>query len=83
MLFRILTEHKNVKRIKAMLTGLGLDFTMYRARGSWQGQEEHSLAIELDNIPRHRAENAAKAIKSMNNQEAVLLQEIPVVSKLL
>jgi hypothetical protein len=81
--FRILTEDKNVRRVKAMLTGLGLDFTLYRARGSWQGKEENSLAIELDNIPRYRAEDAARAIKSMNNQEAVLLQEIPVVSKLL
>jgi hypothetical protein len=81
--FRILTEDKNVKRIKATLIGLGLDFTLYRARGSWQGQEENSLAIELDNIPRHRAEDAARIIKSMNNQEAVLLQEIPVVSQLL
>jgi hypothetical protein len=82
-MFRILTEDKNVKRVKAMLTGLGLDFTLYRARGSWQGREENSLAIELDNVPRYRAENAAKAIKSLNNQEAVLLQEIPVISKLL
>ena len=82
-MFRILTEEKNVKQVKATLTGLGLDFTLYRARGSWRGQEERSLAIELDNVTRKRAEDAAKLIKVMNNQEAVLLQEIPVGSQLL
>ena len=82
-MFRILTEWKNVKQVKAKLTSLGLDFTTSLARGSWQGQEEDSLIIELDNITRERAEDAAKVIKKMNNQEAVLLQEIPVVSQLL
>ena len=80
-MFRILTEEKNVDQLKATLVGLGLDFTLFNAQGSWKGMEENSLAIELDNIPRHRAENAARIIKSMNNQEAVLLQEIAVNSQ--
>jgi hypothetical protein len=82
-MYRILTEEKNVEEVKATLTGLGLDFTLYRARGSWHGQEENSLAIELDNISRNLAESTARTIKSMNEQKAVLLQEIPVVSKLI
>lgn len=82
-MFRILTEEKNVEQLKATLNGLGLDFTLYRARGSWRGQEENSLAIELDNITRSLAESTARTIKSMNEQEAVLLQEIPVVSTLI
>ena len=82
-MYRILTEEKNVEQVKAALTGLGLDFTLYRARGSWHGQEENSLAIELDCIPRQRAEVAARIIKSMNEQNAVLLQEIPVTSTLI
>jgi hypothetical protein len=82
-MYRILTEEKNVEQVTATLTSLGLDFTLYRARGSWHGQEENSLAIELDQIPRSLAESTAMAIKSLNEQEAVLLQEIPVVSKLL
>ena len=81
-MYRILTEAKNVDQLKAMLTGLGLDFSVFSGHGAWHGQEENSLAIELGNIPRHRAEFVAKIIKSMNNQEAVLLQEIPVVSRL-
>lgn len=82
-MYRILTEEKNVDQIKTTLNGLGLDFTLFNAQGSWKGMEENSLAIELDNIPRYRAENVARIIKSMNNQEAVLLQEIPVVSQLI
>ncbi len=82
-MYRILTEEKNVDQLKAMLTGLGLDFSVFSGQGTWHGQEENSLAIELDNIPRHRAEAAARIIKSMNKQEAVLLQEIPVTSELI
>jgi hypothetical protein len=70
-MYRILTEEKNIDQLKAMLIGLGLDFSVFSGHGTWQGQEENSLAIELSNIPRHRAEFVAKTIKSMNNQEAV------------
>ncbi|HEY5214951.1 MAG TPA: hypothetical protein VIJ38_18220 [Acidobacteriaceae bacterium] len=82
-MYRILTEEKNVEEVKAMLHGLGLDFTLYRARGSWHGQEENSLAIELDNISRRRAEDAARIIKSMNDQDAILLQEFSATSQLI
>jgi hypothetical protein len=37
--------------------------------------------IELDNIPRRLAEEAAILIKEMNCQQAVLLQEISVMSQ--
>jgi hypothetical protein len=37
--------------------------------------------IELDNVTKDLAENAAKLIKQLNSQEVVLLQEIPVVSQ--
>jgi hypothetical protein len=82
-MFRILTEEKNVDEVKATLKSLGLDFTLFRALGSWHGKEENSLAIELDNAPRNSGEHAALSIKSMNDQDAVLLQEIPVVSQLI
>ncbi|MGD0905489.1 MAG: hypothetical protein ABR924_21550 [Terracidiphilus sp.] len=82
-MFRILTEEKNVDQIKATLIGLGLDFTLFTGRGSWKGQEENSVAVELDNIPRERAEHVARTIKCMNSQESVLLQEIPIVSDLI
>jgi hypothetical protein len=81
-MFRILTESKNIGLLKTSLGDLGLDYTLYSADGSWRGQEEHSLIIELDNIPRNRAEDAARLIKRINSQEKVLLQEIPVTSHL-
>ena len=82
-IFRILTEEINVDRLKATLVGLGLDFTLFHAQGCWHGRKENSLAIEFDDVSRHRAEEVARIIKSMNNQEAVLLQEIPVNSILI
>ena len=81
-MYRILTESKNVGLVKTSLGDLGLDYTLYSGDGSWRGQEEHSLIIELDNIPKELAEKAAKLIKRINRQEKVLLQEIPVTSHL-
>ena len=81
-MFRIFTESKNVGLVKTSLGDLGLDYTLYSGDGSWRGQEEHSLIIELDNIPKELAEKAAKLIKRINRQEKVLLQEIPVTSHL-
>ena len=82
-MLRILTENKNVEQVKTALVGLGLDYTVYYGEGAWQGQSENSLMIELDNIPRRLAEEAAILIKEMNCQQAVLLQEIPVMSQFL
>jgi len=81
-MYRILTESKNVDLVKTSLGNLGLDYTLYSGDGSWKGQEEHSLIIELDNITKELAEEAAKLIKRINHQEKVLLQEIPVRSQL-
>lgn len=81
-MYRILTESKNIGLVKAGLGDLGLDYTLYTADGSWQGQSEHSLIIELDNITMELAEKAARLIKQLNRQEKVLLQEIPVISQL-
>ena len=80
-MYRILTENKNVEQVKMALVRLGLDYTVYYGEGAWQGQPENSLMIELDNISRQLAEEAAILIKEMNRQRAVLLQEIPVVSQ--
>src|ERR1035437_3394145 len=62
-MYRILTEEKRVDLVKAVLIDSGLDFTLFSGRGTWHGQEENSLAIELSNIPRHRAEYVARIIK--------------------
>ena len=80
-MFRILTERKNVKQIRAAISGLGLDTTIYPAVGTWRGVEEKSLVIEFAVVTKKRAKHAARLIKVMNKQQAVLLQEIPVVSE--
>jgi hypothetical protein len=82
-MYRIVTQFKNVEMVKSTLRGLGLDYTLFACKGSWRGQPENSLAIELDNITRALAIRAARSIKRLNNQEAVLLQEIPVSSRLI
>jgi hypothetical protein len=74
-MYRILTEAKNVDQLKAMLTGLGLDFSVFSGHGTWHGQEENSLAIELINIPRHRAEFAARIIKSVAGELLTYVRE--------
>jgi hypothetical protein len=82
-MYRIVTEDKNVKEIKAALVAFDLDFTLFRGIGSWKGKEEQSAAVELDRISRSTAEMVARAIKAMNDQEAVLFQEFPIKTELL
>lgn len=81
-MYRILTERKNVDSIKHALCGYGLDYTLLTGEGSWHGQPESSLIIELNNVSKDLAERAAQAIKQINSQENVLLQEIAVRSQL-
>ena len=80
-MFRILTENKNIDAIKQLLGRLGLDFTCYYGDGSWEGQLENSLLIELDRTSEDVAEEVARIIKQTNVQKIVLLQEIPVRSR--
>jgi hypothetical protein len=82
-MYRIVTEYKNVGMVKSTLLGLRLDYTLYAGDGSWRGQPESSLVIELNDVSRALAVRAARSIKRINHQEAVLLQEIPVSSQLI
>lgn len=82
-MYRIVTEEKNVEGIKAALAAFDLDFTLFRGIGSWKGKEEQSVAVELDQISPITAEMVAHKIKLMNDQEAILLQEFPIKTKLL
>jgi len=82
-MYRILTERKNLQKIKAVLRRLGLDYTLVNAEGSWQGQTESSIAIELDAITWRTTQQLAQLIKTMNDQQAVLIQTIPSSSRLI
>ena len=81
-MYRILTENKNADAVKGLLGSLGLDYTMYFGSGSWHGQAESCMLIELDSALHNKAEVAATLIKGLNSQQAVLLQYIPVTSQL-
>lgn len=76
-------ENKNVCEVKKLLVNMNLDYTMYYADGSWKGQPEDSLMIELADASEDVAEAVARLIKHANFQQAVLLQEIPVMSRLI
>ena len=78
VLYRILTERKNVDQVKSLLGAYGLDYTLFYGDGAWQCVPEDSMAIELANLPRALAESVSRAIKRLNGQEAILLQEIPL-----
>lgn len=82
-MYRILTESKNVDQVKTGLRDLGLDYTLMFGDGSWEGQPENSLIIELCNTTRGLAKKAVKFIKQTNDQKKVMLQKIPITSQLL
>ena len=83
VLYRILTERKNVDLVKSLLGGYGLDYTIFFGDGAWRCIPENSMAIELANLPRAVAESVSRTIKHMNGQEAILLQELPTRNILL
>jgi hypothetical protein len=82
-LFRILTEEKNVDQVKRHLIAQGLDYTIFYGDGAWEGGPERSMAIELANITRVLVESVALAVMLMNDQKAILIQEVPVRTLLL
>ena len=76
--FRIYTEDRPGKRralIRA-ITKAYPGFTVYRARGYWRAQAEKSLIIEICTGTRDvkRINDLARKIKTLNKQEAVLVQ---------
>ena len=78
-MLRILTENKNRTSIEDELTRRGIDFTIYETEGTWKGEKEHSLIIEIEGKARTEVFNTAETIRLMNEQEAVYVQEIPTV----
>ena len=83
VMYRILTERKNADQVKDALRDRGFDYTVIDAEGSWRGQIEDSMAIELDGVSWDVAANIARLIKTMNEQETVLIQTIPTTSQLI
>lgn len=80
VMFRIATERKNVGLVKELLCKRGLDFTILFGEGGWRGSTENSMIIELSGVSRTSVQAMALVIKRVNQQEAVLLQEFPVIT---
>jgi hypothetical protein len=81
LLYRILTEDKNLNGIKKILNGLFNGYTIIEAEGLWKGVAENSLVIEIDSLGqdsflKERIIQAAIEIKHLNNQIEVMYQVI-------
>jgi len=75
-LYRILTENTNYDGIQSLVY---LYFpegaSIYSANGLWNGKTERSLIIEVQGLNIGvKVRKLAKAIKTLNKQEAVLVQ---------
>ena len=79
-MFRILTEDKNRDGILGILDSHVDGYTVTSTQGSWKGQRENSLAIDLIDVPRETVEKIARVIKWENQQESVLILEVPVTA---
>ncbi len=78
MLYRILTENKNLDNVKKLAAAHFDGFTIYKAVGYWKGNEEESLVIEIWAQEKDEAmvRALAEKIKVINSQESVLIQEL-------
>lgn len=72
-MLRILTENKN---LNAVLSLAG-DCTAFPAIGVWRGIREQSLVLEFSGKTLAEVNRIADEIARLNNQEAVIVQEIP------
>ena len=79
-MFRILTEDVNRESIYAILDSRVDGYTVSTGIGSWKGQRENSLAIDLVGYTAKTAHVIAAEIKAANKQESVLILEIPATA---
>ena len=75
-IFRIITERKNVRGIRRILTTHKLDYTLFHAFGCFGGTPEPSTVIELCLVTQAQAAAVAVAIGRANNQQYVMLQTV-------
>ena len=75
-MYRILTEDKNRESIFRILDSHVDGYTVTPVMGSWRGQREASLAIDLVGTSRLTVESIAAEIKARNEQESVLILDL-------
>ena len=76
MLYRILTENKNLDRVEKILRKDFEGFTILKAEGHWKLQKENTLVIEIETTDLEKINKVARDIKVANHQEAVMVQKI-------
>ena len=75
-MYRILTEDKNRESIFRILDSHVDGYTVTPVMGSWRGQREASLAIDLVGTSKLTVETIAAEIKARNEQESVLILDL-------
>lgn len=73
--YRIYTENKDKGWIEELLSIGFYGFTVVKACGYWQGQEEKSLEIIIYTDNTQLVQAMAEKIKHHNKQDAVLIAE--------
>jgi hypothetical protein len=76
-MFRILTEDVNRESIYAILDSHVGGYTVTPSIGSWKGQRENSLAVDLVDVDRLTVARIAESIRLANRQESVLILDFP------
>jgi len=77
-LFRICTEDKQRGLIEVAVGKSFQGYTIIKADGYWNNVFEHSLIIEIVTPFAYRVHEVARAIKELNQQQAVLVQELEI-----
>jgi len=76
-LFRILTEDINESNITRIASNHFPGFTLERAIGFWQGQQEPSAILKIDTSDRSGIMQVAHEIREANHQQSVMVEELP------
>ena len=81
MIYRLYTEDKNRKEIEKIVSKYFDGFTVFTAKGYWEGKSENSLVIEILIEQHFFGEHLiiyeiCKEIKALNDQESVLVVKL-------
>jgi len=84
-IYRIYTENKNKTEIENLIARTFTAFTVFLATGHWQGMPERSLVVEIAAHEKDYTTVAVLAdeIRTLNDQDAVLIQSMPTTIKLI
>ena len=80
-MYRILTEDKNREAVYGILDSIVGSYTVTPAIGAWKGTRENALAIDLVDVADYKVREIARRIKTANNQEWVLILDIPCTAQ--